>query len=65
MVKNGRSVPVKSTIWKNVGKYQKEGTSLNLNILVQSQIVNLSLKCSCLLIDMTEPTFLGTVGKKR
>ena len=26
-----RPVPVKSTIWKNVRKYQREGTSLNLN----------------------------------
>ncbi len=59
-----RLVPVKSLIWKNVRKYQ-EGTSLNLDILVQSQIVNLSLKCSCLLTDITEPTFLGTVGKRR
>ncbi len=35
-----------ATIWKNVRKYQKEGTSLNLNILAQSQIVKLFLKCS-------------------
>ncbi len=33
----GRSVPVKSTIWKKVRQYQREGTSLNLNMLVQSQ----------------------------
>ena len=26
-----RPVPVKSTIWKNVRKHQREGTSLNLN----------------------------------
>ena len=26
-----RNVPAKSTIWKNVSKYQAEGTSLNLN----------------------------------
>ncbi len=58
-------VPVKSTIYKNVRKYDREGTSLNVNILVLSQIVNLSLKCSCSLTDMTEPTFLGTVGKRR
>ncbi len=36
----GHSVPVKSAaIWKNVRKYQREGTNLNLNILVQSQII--------------------------
>ena len=38
----GRPVPVKSIIWKKVRKYQREGTTLYLNILVQSQIVNLS-----------------------
>ena len=54
----GRPVPVKSTIWKNVRKYQREGTSLNLTILVQSQMVNLSLKCPSSLNNKTEPTFL-------
>ncbi len=44
---------------------QKEGTTLkfNLNILVQTQIVNLFLKCSfslTMLTDLTDPTFLGT-----
>ena len=57
-----RPVPVKSTIWKNV---RKKGTSLNLKFLVQSQIVNLSLKCSYSLTVMTEPTFLDADEKRR
>ena len=35
---------LKSTIWKNVRKYQREGIAFNLNNLVQIQIVNLVLK---------------------
>ncbi len=40
----GRPVPAKSE--------EGEGTNLYLNILVQSQIVNLSLNCSCSLTGM-------------
>ncbi len=54
----GRPVPVKSTrplFGKISINTMREGNTLNLNITVQSQIVNLFLKCLFSFTDITEP----------
>ena len=63
-----RAVPAKSTIWKNIRKYRREGTSLNLNKgrsgrrRTARSNENIRAVCELLQRDPQEGLFAGGTG---